>query len=55
MIGLLLALVVVLVVWYAARKLLAAFGVPEPWRTVVEVVVIVAGVIYVAGRVPFIW
>ena len=40
LLGLLVALLVVCVIWWAAKALMAAFGVGDPIRTVVMVILV---------------
>ncbi len=50
LIGLLLALLVVCVILWAARALMAAFGVGDPMATVVYVVLVLVCLLYVLGQ-----
>ena len=51
LLGLLIVLLVVCVVIWAARALLAAFGIGDPIRTVVYVVIVLLVVIWVVQSV----
>ena len=50
-IGLLVALVLLCLVLWAAQKLIAAFGIQDPIRTVIWVVVVILAVLIVLGYV----
>lgn len=49
LIGLLLGLLVVCIVVWAARAILTAFGVGDPIRTVVMVVIVLVALIWLLG------
>ena len=51
LLGLLVALVVICVVIWAAQKLLAAFAIADPLRTVIWVVVVLICVFMVLGYI----
>lgn len=51
LIGLLVAILVLGLVYWAATRLLAAFGVGEPIRTVVIVVLVIVFVLWILGAV----
>lgn len=46
MIGLLIAVLVVCIVLWAAQSLMAAFGVPDPIRTVMLVVIVLVALLW---------
>ena len=50
LIGLLVALIVACVVVWAAKAIMAAFGVGDPIRTVVIVVIVLIVVLWLAGQ-----
>ncbi len=49
LLGLLIALLVVCVVVWAARSLMAAFGIGDPIRTVIYVLLVVVFMLWVLG------
>lgn len=51
LLGILVALIVVLLVFWAARALLAAFGVGDPIATVVYVLLVVVVILWLLGTV----
>jgi len=51
LIELLIALVVICLVWWAANALMGAFGIGDPIRTVVIVVLVIVPVLYVLSLV----
>ncbi len=53
LITILVALVVCCLVYWAATKLMAAFGVPDPIRTVVIVVLVVLLVVWLLGLLGY--
>ncbi len=49
-VGLLVALIVILLVFWAVRALLAAFGIGDPIATVVYVLLVVIVIIWLLGQ-----
>lgn len=50
LIGLLVVLLIVAVVLWAARALIAAFGVPAPIGTVIYVIIVLVCVLWIVGQ-----
>ncbi len=53
-IGLLIALVVICLLWYAVTRILAAFGVGDPIATLVKVVLVILVVLWLLSAFGFV-
>jgi hypothetical protein len=53
LIGLLVALIVLCLVYWAATRIMAAFGVGEPVHTLVIVALVIIAVLYLLGAVGY--
>lgn len=50
LLGILVALIIIGVVFWAARKLIAAFSIPEPIATVIMVVLVIVCLFWIVGE-----
>ncbi len=53
LIALLIAIIIVGVIWYCARLLIAAFTIPEPIASVIYVILVLICLIYVLGLIGY--
>jgi choline-glycine betaine transporter len=50
LIGILLALIIIGVVFWAARALIAAFGIPQPIATVIYVILVLVALFWILSQ-----